>query len=671
MNDINHFENVKSKFSNHNFKSYIETLRKLLLELKIDKADPRVAFTLNKNKLQFIIGRRYCFNLENTNNKEHYLVISKTPLSNDSGMFGGRKPQPYYSYINNLNFDVSKWKMIIQTMKNELINTQNSNHRQSTDSDFNDYVFSESQKESFFKNIFKFLKQANTKNLKFKEFTLNYKNTKTRASFGKGTPAKIPWIAFLRFNQTMSNGIYPVYLYFKDKGLLILTYGISETNPPNTSWDLKDPQTINDYFVKRFSEKPDRYGTSFVYRVYKVDNLPDPEVMDQDLNGIINEYHQIFDKNSTQTEQETSQTMNNSEFIQASTSAGLKFSEPLVKRFTASLMTKPFLILSGLSGSGKTKLAQAFSMWISESEDQYCIVPVGADWTNRDPILGYVNALDDEKYVYPENGALKLMQRANEDETRPYFLILDEMNLSHVERYFADFLSVMESKDKFRLHEGDKIEEPPKSLGWPDNLYVIGTVNIDETTYMFSPKVLDRANVIEFRVKEEDMEVFLTQNHKVDMIQLKHQGKNQAADFLARASEATSVDLDDKQQIVLMNFFRELSKLGAEFGYRTASEITRFLDRIAKLEDSTKITDDHLDYAIIQKLLPKLHGSRNKLVKVLEVLGKNCLETPETENKVFTKDISEEDIRFSLSYEKLARMHKNAIDNGFASFAEA
>ena len=121
----------------------------------------------------------------------------------------------------------------------------------------------------------------------------------------------------------------------------------------------------------------------------------------------------------------------------------------------------------------------------------------------------------------------------------------------------------------------------------------------------------------------------------------------------------------------LMNFFKELSKLGAEFGYRTASEITRFLDRIANLEDSTEITDDHLDYAIIQKLLPKLHGSRNKLVKVLEVLGKNCLETPETENKVFTKDISEEDIRFSLSYEKLARMHKNAIDNGFASFAEA
>ncbi|MDA8595221.1 AAA family ATPase [Flavobacteriaceae bacterium] len=359
------------------------------------------------------------------------------------------------------------------------------------------------------------------------------------------------------------------------------------------------------------------------------------------------------------------------DFKSNSQEAGLKFSEPLVNRFTASLMTKPFLILSGLSGSGKTKLAQAFSMWISDSEDQYCMVPVGADWTNRDPILGYVNALDDEKYVYPENGALKLMQRANEDSTRPYFLILDEMNLSHVERYFADFLSVMESKDKFKLHEGDKIEQPPKALGWPDNLFVIGTVNIDETTYMFSPKVLDRANVIEFRVKEKDMKIFLTQSHELDMNQLKHQGGDQAADFLARASEATSVALDDKQQKVLMSFFNELSKLGAEFGYRTASEITSFLDRITKLEDSTKITDDHLDYAIIQKLLPKLHGSRNKLVKVLEVLGKNCLKTSGNEKKIFSEDITKEDIRFSLSYEKLARMHKNAIDNGFASFAEA
>ena len=91
-----------------------------------------------------------------------------------------------------------------------------------------------------------------------------------------------------------------------------------------------------------------------------------------------------------------------------------------------------------------------------------------------------------------------------ENSNKPYFLILDEMNLSHVERYFADFLSAMESNELISLHKSDDenykddVVIVPKSIELPNNLFVIGTVNIDETTYMFSPKVLDRANVIEF-----------------------------------------------------------------------------------------------------------------------------------------------------------------------------
>ena len=120
----------------------------------------------------------------------------------------------------------------------------------------------------------------------------------------------------------------------------------------------------------------------------------------------------------------------------------------------SSLLTKPFVILTGLSGSGKTKLAQAFVQWICEDKKQYCIVPVGADWTNREPLLGYVNALNPEEYILPENGALQLIIEANNEENqyKPYFLILDEMNLSHVERYFADFLSVMESNEEIPLY---------------------------------------------------------------------------------------------------------------------------------------------------------------------------------------------------------------------------
>src|SRR5690606_16502370 len=187
------------------------------------------------------------------------------------------------------------------------------------------------------------------------------------------------------------------------------------------------------------------------------------------------------------------------------TSAGFHFNYQIVTRFISSLTTKPFVILTGLSGSGKTKLAQAFVQWICQNNNQYRIVPVGADWTNREPLLGYPNDLNPSEYVKPDHGVLDLILHANENEGLPHFLILDEMNLRHVERYFADFLSVMESKETIPLYSEDlEIDGLPSTLTLPSNLFIIGTVNIDETTNMFSPKVLDRANTIEFRVAEKE-----------------------------------------------------------------------------------------------------------------------------------------------------------------------
>src|SRR5690606_12776113 len=137
----------------------------------------------------------------------------------------------------------------------------------------------------------------------------------------------------------------------------------------------------------------------------------------------------------------------------------------------------------------KTKLAQAFVEWICQDDEQYKIVPVGADWTNREPLLGYPNALKPDEYVKPDSGVLDLIIQANSHPNLPYFLILDEMNLSHVERYFADFLSAMESKEGIPLQPHKAENGVPEKLEIPKNLFIIGTVNIDETTNMFSPKV--------------------------------------------------------------------------------------------------------------------------------------------------------------------------------------
>ena len=385
--------------------------------------------------------------------------------------------------------------------------------------------------------------------------------------------------------------------------------------------------------------------------------------------------------------------------------AGLLFSEKMVARFVASLCTKPFVICSGLSGSGKTKLAQSFVQWISESDQQYKIVPVGADWTNREPLLGYPNALNATEYISPDNGVLDLILQASINKSLPYFLILDEMNLSHVERYFADFLSTMESKEPIPLHADNKDgkstridskgDSVPNKINLPANLFIIGTVNIDETTYMFSPKVLDRANAIEFRITEKEIENYLDNPGVLDMKKFVDQstnigfGASMAANFLDIAKkQATS----NNASSTLVLFFKELKKAGAEFGYRSASEINRLvaiLENLTKVDgkwDDEKVKDnDFIDIAIMQKLLPKLHGSRSKLCPILLTLAKFCIQggindfdkKDDDFRKTYFKDFEDiasdkkELIIYPISFEKIARMHKNAIDNGFTSYAEA
>jgi hypothetical protein len=373
------------------------------------------------------------------------------------------------------------------------------------------------------------------------------------------------------------------------------------------------------------------------------------------------------------------------EFSKSVTSSGLIFSAQIIQRFIASLCTKPFVICSGLSGSGKTKLAQAFVHWICQKENQgeknlqYCIVPVGADWTNREPLLGYPNALTTNDYVRPENGVLDLINRALKNQNKPYFLILDEMNLSHVERYFADFLSTMESQDSIPLHTiENEANGIPKQLTLPRNLFIIGTVNIDETTYMFSPKVLDRANTIEFRLTEKQLEDYIDSSVPLNMDLLKGGGSLMGEGFVQLATQKTIKNLENSKQD-LKEFFNELKKAGAEFGYRTTSEIGRlmFMLKLVGAKD-----DNLLDIAIMQKLLPKLHGSRTKLTKVLPVIGGFCLRNKgNVKEDYFDKFVNnavtelelmtDSNIKYRISFEKICRMYKNAVENGFASYAEA
>src|SRR5439155_177966 len=125
---------------------------------------------------------------------------------------------------------------------------------------------------------------------------------------------------------------------------------------------------------------------------------------------------------------------------------------------------------------------------------------------------------------------------ARDHPETPHILVLDEMNLSHVERYFADILSAMESGEEITLHSDGQARSPvPERVRWPKNVYVVGTVNVDETTYMFSPKVLDRANVVEFRVDPERLaEAGSGASSFVDLPRIEGKGAEFAALFARR-----------------------------------------------------------------------------------------------------------------------------------------
>ena len=528
----------------------------------------------------------------------------------------------------------------------------------------------------YVKQLIKKSKQIDSEQLQFSGnistiesgFPSSYSSLQVKVGFGKGNWASVTWMAFLYGGQKVQEGIYPVFLYYKNIDLLILAYGVSSTRKPHMKWKLEKGLLIKDYF-KSINYKSTKYLDSYVYKTYNGQKIMNnEETVEPDLDLMIKEYLTLM-KPTVDIAYSDNQ-FSISKLISVISATGLQYDPLIIKRFAFSLMTKPFVILSGLAGSGKTQLALAFAKALIEDKSQMCTVSVGADWTNREPLLGYPNALDNTKYVRPESGVLDLLIEANRpgNAKKPYFLILDEMNMSYVERYFADFLSAMESHEAIKLWNGAEGDGVPTSIKLPKNLFIIGTINVDETTYMFSPKVLDRANVIEFKISGNEMNDFLGKIRSVDRNSLFGKASGMAESFIDRASDV-QITPDENIKAVLIEFFNQLKSVNAEFGYRSATEIYKYID-IASHNDDTVVAADVttiLDCAMVQKLLPKLHGSRKKLVPVLKALWGFC----DAGINLDDAEIVSNETKYPLTADKVLRMYRSALDNGFTSYSEA
>ena len=291
------------------------------------------------------------------------------------------------------------------------------------------------------------------------------------------------------------------------------------------------------------------------------------------------------------------------------------------------------------------------------------IIPVGANWTENRNIVGYYNVITDQ---YTSTPAYELIQDASANLKEPYFLILDEMNLSHVERYFADFLSAIESGENIPLYGAEDLEISP-------NLFIIGTVNVDETTYMFSPKVLDRANVLEF--KTHSAKSYMNGNIGIeapdgDLMFLENplsgsEIRESGIDELRKSFEGVTVDGEDFWTVLsseIDKFQSVLSKSGFDFGFRVINEIVRFMAVAWKYEGSPKEFNNwtrYFDAQIKQKMLPKLHGSEKIIGDTLNELYEICLNS----------SIADEELaKYPESYKKLEEMRIVLRKQRYVSF---
>lgn len=363
-----------------------------------------------------------------------------------------------------------------------------------------------------------------------------------------------------------------------------------------------------------------------------------------------------------------------------------------------SLATKPFLILTGASGTGKTYGIRKLANTINPKknvDDHFNItfIPVEAGWKDGRNIIGYKNPFGDDGEVYQPTPLINMLLKASSAKYSgiPFFVVFDEMNLSHVEMYFARFLALMETSrhegisnvpllttddlvilQKYYKNNNEFLEYTYEAitrngLYIPSNVIFVGTVNIDETTYMFSPKVLDRSFVIE-RNTEIPSKIFnesLIPNNVKASLEIGQINSYLLSPLNIRKSlndlSSASPQYDLIQKVV--EFLDKVYTLVEEFtfGYRTVVECCEYYVKAIELSTNYNADLDWLkeeeclfDEILMQKVLPKIHGNRKQLVNLLRRLIDFCKDG--------------ERVRFIKSYSKLIAMEKNLNVTGYSGF---
>lgn len=303
---------------------------------------------------------------------------------------------------------------------------------------------------------------------------------------------------------------------------------------------------------------------------------------------------------------------------------GYYFDDETLYNYHISLKTRPFVILAGLSGTGKSKLSQLYAEALGHTtkNDRYLRVAVRPSWNDDRYLLGYLNTITGNYVAEP---ALDFIIQAERDRENLYFFCLDEMNLAHVEYYFSQFLSALEEEETsdrriplFSRSLAASMENHEKEIGYerevivPPNLLFTGTINVDETTQPLSDKVIDRANTIEFFGVDLDKVPSRRPTPEVTCIPA----------TMWHSYRASMPDISYREQVVAIG--KILTEAGLGLGYRVLREIEMYLANSQGLLEPNVA----FDLQVKQRILPRVRGSltlRDTLKKLIAFMHEHDL----------------------------------------------
>lgn len=549
-------------------------------------------------------------------------------------------------------------------------------------------------------------------------------NYKVQGSVGQGNWANIPWIAVMdkRITDTTQHGEYIVYLFSENMESVYLTLMQGVTAPKEELGKKEGYQYLENkvnemrellplegmqkddgiHLTSKSGLGRDYQVSTVAYIRYDRGAIPDDAQLQADLENVVTNY-KMYVEHVLQSKKDDGQsptadgeedtvlsTLTVSEQIQQIkthiTHQGFHYPNGLIENLYLSLKTKPFVILAGVSGTGKTKLVKLFAEAVGATKDngQFALIPVRPDWSDPSDLLGY----KDLSGVFRPGRLAEVLVEASQPENqhKPYFICLDEMNLARVEYYFSDVLSVIETQEWKRdrivtsaLIHGESLLPEDQSLygglAIPDNVYLIGTVNMDETTHPFSKKVLDRANTIEFNYI--DLQQYPMTKAREEEALLPVSNAFLRSEYLQLVdvySEYTELVQSTTEKLVKINHI--LEEIHSHVGFRIRDSICFYMiynERFGLLTN-----DEAFDLQLLQKILPRVQGSSLSVKRVLLQLLEGALgeklrinELMDDASEVYLKvnaNLEEKKAKRPLSARKIAFMLRRLEEDGFTSY---